>query len=54
MATDEHEMRMIDGRIVAVYTDRDGDCYVIRDGERHYIEVTQNDTGERHYGLLPD
>lgn len=35
--TDPHEMRMIDGRIVAVYTEEDGSTYRIIDGERHYL-----------------
>lgn len=34
---DEHEMRMIRGRIRAVYIDGDGHEYLLVDGEREYL-----------------
>jgi hypothetical protein len=35
--SDSHEMRMVNGQIRAVYTDGDGDEYVIIDSERVYL-----------------
>jgi len=34
---DEHEMRMIRGKIRAVYTDASGNEYIIVDGEKVFI-----------------
>ncbi len=35
--TDPHEMRMVNGRIRAVYTQDDGDEYTIQSGERVHL-----------------
>lgn len=43
MITNFYEMRRIDGRIVAVYTDKNGCEYRIRDGERHYFAAPAGD-----------
>ena len=48
--TDPHVMQSLLGRIVAVYTDSDGDEYLIRNCERVYIRVT-DERGNVHAGL---
>jgi hypothetical protein len=35
--TDPHEMRRINGHVRAVYTDNEGDEYIVLDGERKYL-----------------
>lgn len=40
---DPHEMRRIDGRVIAVYTDAEGNDYRIRDGEREYLNTPAGD-----------
>lgn len=43
MMTNDHEMRMVGGRIRAVYSDDDGE-YIIVDGDRVYLDTGDDDT----------
>lgn len=43
IGTNTHEMRLIGGRVVAVYTDGDGNEYRIRDGQRMYFSSPAGD-----------
>ena len=43
MATDTHEMKMVCNQIRAVYTDSDGEEYLIIDGERINIPAAMPD-----------